>query len=355
MHRRCVICALLLTSLWWAAAEESAGQVHVLMVGGLPGSPVYARRYRDWLQRFHAYFTDTRKIPAANVVVISGDKDFKDPIVKGIADAESIQKELEVMAGRVKPADQFVLVLLGHGGITDPIPTLVVPGRDIAAPQLLEGLDRIAARNQVILNFAASGGSMVKPLKRKDRVQVTAVRDLEANEPVYPEFFLRGLESGQADGAEAPDAGNKDGTITLLEAYHWSARQTALWIARQSKTPEAETWKLDGRQSIEVFEKLTKGEAGQLGARQLDPQSDRTAADAEVPLVPPAGQMPADWTGRRIVTEHAALEDCGAEVPVAALGSEGFVPLTGKSAGEPGALARRVVLGQAALLKAEGP
>jgi hypothetical protein len=356
MNRRHAICALLLLALLWPVlAEEPAGQVHVLMVGGLPGSPVYARRYQDWIKRFHAYFTSVQKVPAANIVVISGDKDFKDPIVKGVANAESIQKELAAMAAKAKPADQFVLLMLGHGGVTDPIPTLVVPGPDVSAPQILEGLDRIAAQNQVILNFAASGGAMIKPLMKKGRVQVTAVRDMEANEPVYPEFFLRGLESGEADGAEAPDAGKKDGTITLLEAYHWSARQTALWIARQSKTPEADTWKLDGKQSIEVFEKLTRGEAGQFGARQLDPQSNRAVPDVEVPLAPPPGQMPQDWTGKRIITEHAALEDCGAEIPAAALGSEGFKPLTGKAVGEPGALARRVVLGKAALLKAEGP
>jgi hypothetical protein len=357
MNRRLAIPALFLAlaCLWPVAAEESAGQVHVLLVGGLPGSPVYARRYQDWIKRFHAYFTGALKVPAANIIVISGDKDFKDPIVKGLANAESIQKELIAMAGKVKPADQFVLLLLGHGGVTDPIPTLVVPGPDINAPQILEGLDRITAQNQVILNFSAAGGAMVKPLKKKDRVQVTAVRDMEANEPVYTEFFLRGLESGEADGAEAPDAGKKDGTITLLEAYHWAARQTALWIARQSKTPDGDTWKLDGKQSIEIFEKLTKAEAGQFGARQLDPQSNRAVPDVEVPLVPPPDQMPEDWTGKRIITEHAALEDCGAEIPVAALQSEGFKPLTGKAAGEPGALARRVVLGKAALLKAEGP
>lgn len=339
-----------------ASAGEPEGQVHVLLVSGLPGSPVYARRYQDWVRRFHAYFTGVQKVPAANVVAISGDRDFKDPIVRGPADAESVRKELAAMAARIKPADQFVLVLLGHGGVTDPIPTLVLPGRDLAAPEIREGLDRIAADRQVILNFAASSGAMIKPLAGKGRVQVAALRPMEANEPVYPEFFLRGLESGAADGAEAPGAGRKDGTITLLEAYHWSARQTALWIVRQRKTTGTQDqWKLDGRSSVEIFEKLAKGEEGQFGARRLDPASDRSAPDAEPPLVPPGGVIDASWNGQRVVTEHAALEDCGGEFPAVALQGDGFKPLAGKAAGEPGALARRVVLGRAAALKEEGP
>jgi hypothetical protein len=325
----------------------------VLLVSGLPGSPVYARRYQDWVRRFHAHFTGARKVPAGNIVAVSGDPDFKDPVVKGPADAESVRKELAAMAARVKPADQFVLVLLGHGGVADPIPTLVLPGRDLAAPEIREGLDRIAAERQVVLNFAASSGAMVKPLARKGRVQVTALRPMEANEPVYPEFFLRGLESGQADGA---DGGRKDGTITLLEAYHWSARQTAYWIVRQRKTAgPPEQWKLDGRQSVEIFEKLAKGEEGQAGARRLDPASDRSAADAEPPLAPPNGVIDATWNGLRVVTEHAALEDCGEEFPGVALQGDGFKPLAGRAAGEPGALARRVVLGRAAAFQEEGP
>ena len=339
-----------------ASAQEPRGQVHVLVVGGLPGSPVYARRYQDWIRRFHAYFTGVQKVPAGNIVVISGDADFRDPIVRGPADAASVRKELAAMAARVGPDDQFVLLLLGHGGVTDPIPTLVLPGKDIAAPEIAEGLERIAATNQVVLNFAASSGAMIKPLAKKGRVQVSALRPMEANEPVYPEFFLRGLESGAADGAEAPDAGRKDGTITLLEAYHWSARQTALWIVRQRKTAGAgDPWRLDGRTSVEVFEKLTKGEEGQFGARRLDPESDRAAPDADAPLVPPGGAIDATWNGKRVVTEHAALEDGGGEFPGVALQGDGFKPLAGKAAGEPGALARRAVLGRAALLKAEGP
>ena len=57
-----------------------------------------------------------------------------------------------------------------------------------------------------------------------------------------------------------------------------------------------------------------------------------------------------------MIAEHAGLEDCGAEEPVSALGDEhkDFVPLAGTGEAEPGCLARRVVLGRAELLPAEG-
>jgi hypothetical protein len=92
----------------------------------------------------------------------------------------------------------------------------------------------------------------------------------------------------------------------------------------------------------------------------------------------PAGGQPtaAEWDQRRILPEHAVIEDCGAELGVSALVSwlpqtvdaaapaaqsvtnapadPGFVPLAGRTEGEPGFLARRTVLGRPARL-AESP
>jgi hypothetical protein len=335
-----------------AAAEEPAGQVQALILGALPGSPVYARRYRDWLKRFHAYLTQTRKVPAANVVVLSGDAEFKDPCVQGLATLETAQKAFADFAARTRPGDQFILILIGHGVVTEPVPTLVLPGRDLSVAQIEEGLSKIAARNQVVLNFSSSSGACLKRLARRGRVNLTAVKDQEATEPVYAEFFLRGLESQRADGEGAPEAGARDGVLTVLEAYNWATHQTALWISRQSAATPDGPWKLDGKESVEIFEKLTRGAEKEMGARHLDPESDRNKPDAVVEIVPASGKLDESWNGRRVVTETAMLEDCGDETGLAALQPEGYKPIPGQTPGKPGGLARRVVLGQAAPLKA---
>ena len=50
----------LLVATAWASAgragEAAGGDTHALIVSGLPGSPVYARRYRDWATRFRKVF-----------------------------------------------------------------------------------------------------------------------------------------------------------------------------------------------------------------------------------------------------------------------------------------------------------
>ncbi|MGB2824230.1 MAG: hypothetical protein WBF17_24870 [Phycisphaerae bacterium] len=355
---RCLLQALTVVLAWvsvlHAAPKQAGGTCHALLIGGMPGTGIHARHYRDWLTRFHRYLTGPAKVPAANVVVLSGEKGFSDPVVNGLATAESIEKALADMAGRVEEADQFILFMVGLGVSTEPVPAFVVPGPDVNARQLADGLARIRARNQVVLNFSASSGESAPILSAERRVVVSANMPNENTPPVYAEFFLRGLESGRADGRDAPAAGKKDGTITLLEAYHWAAFNTAQWIARQRKAGE-DLWRVDGAESVEVFRKLYVSAAGESGSRRLDPASDASSPDRVVRLKLEGAEDEIAKSRRRVVTEHASLEDCGAEEPVSALGDEtkDYVPLAGKGEAEPGYLAGRVVLGRAELMPAQ--
>jgi len=335
-----------------AAAPDSGaaapGKCYAVLLGAMPGEELYARHYRDWLKRFHAYLVQSAGVPAANVVVLSGDKDFKDPVVTGLATAESVRKALADMAAKARPEDQFILFLVGHGVVTEKTPTLVLPGPDIDAQELADALAAVPARNQVVLAFSSASGTAVAVLARRDRVLVTATGPMEGNEPIYPEFFLRGLESKRADGEGAPAAGAKDGRITVLEAYNWAAREAALWIVRIKKAGGA--WKVDGQESVEIFEKLYGAPPGAPGTQKLAPASDRSKPDAPVTIKPPGGKIDNTWVGRRVLSEHAMLEDCGEKSGVSAIGDKGYEPLSGARPGEPGCLARRAVIGSAELL-----
>jgi len=355
--------AILILAMACASAQADAttqpaggkGACHALLIGSLPGTAIHARQYRDWLKRFHAYLTGPAGVPAGNVVVLTGDKDFRAPIVTGPATAESIAKAFGDLAKKVQPQDQFVLVLLGLGSAEGNSSFVVLPGPDLSAEQLALLLEPLTARNQVVLNFTSCGGLATPALSRAGRVVVSGNMPQETVPPVYPEFFLRGLESARADGAGSPEAGAKDGTITLLEAYNWAAYQSALWIARQNLADDG-SWRVTGKESVEIFRKLYVSDTNEPGSRKLSPDSDANAPDAVVPLKM-KGQEDIEIakSKRRVITEHAALEDNGAKEPVSALGDESkdYAPLSGKGKGSPGSLARGVVLGRAELLPAE--
>ncbi|HUU09894.1 MAG TPA: hypothetical protein VM431_05080 [Phycisphaerae bacterium] len=341
-----VVGVLAVTCAAGAPETPAPGACHALLLGAMPGQPRFAEHYRDWLKRFHAYLTQTAKVPAANVTVLSGDKEFKDPMVTGLATAESVRKALADLAGMVRAQDQVILFIVGHGVVTDRVPTLVLPGPDVSAADLAQGLGALPATNQVVLNLSSASGTAVSHLARKGRVTVSATSPIEGNEPVYPEFFLRGLESGRADGEGAPAAGTRDGVVTVLEAYNWAAHQAALWVSRLTRT-EGGQWQIEGKESIEVFEKLYGGPSSPF---RLAAGVDRTKPDTVVAIVPKTGKIDESWLARRVLSEHAMLEDCGEELGVAAVRTEGYEPLAGTKPREPGSLARRVVLGRADLL-----
>jgi len=337
--RRIVCLALLSASL----AHGADGACHALLVGGMPGAPVYARRYRDWLTRFHAHLVGAGA-PAANIRVLTGDKDFRTPIVNGPATADSVRTALLAMSDAMKAGDQFVLILVGHGSVADMSPTVILPGPDLTSRRLADALDALPATRQIVLNLTASAGDALKDLARVGRVNVAATSAGEANEPVFAEFFLRGLESKRADGEGAP----KDGSITVLEAYNWASAQTAWWIVRQKLANGA--WQVEGKESVALFKKLCEGPANEAATRQLAGGSRPDVDDAVHALRPEGGKIDDFWRSRRLVTEHATLEDCGEETGALALQAKGYVPLDGKKDGEPGHLARRVVLGRAVQL-----
>ncbi len=352
-----------------APATRPAGPAcYALLVGGMPGTPIHARRYADWLKRFRAYLTGPAGVPAANVVVLSGDETFaKDPIVKGAATAEAVLAELKRLAATVQPQDQFILLTVGHASKRLTVPTLVLPGPDLSAQDLRRALDALPTKQQVLLLFSADSGKWVEELASEQRVIVAAAMPEEGAEPVYAEFFLRGLESKRCDGEGAPAAGRKDGTLTLLEAYNWSTYQTALWIARiravelkavSSKlmiVVEEKGWNVDGRESVEIFKKLCVAAPGTPGSRILGAGSRGDIDDPVVPLRA-TEQYDSSLSQRRMITEHACLEDCGQKTPVTALAAEqkDYEPLAGTKDDEPGRLARRVVLGRGGLLPAKG-
>jgi hypothetical protein len=335
MTRRILVllCAGMLAGVRPAVADSppAPARAYALLIGGLGGQAPYTQWYQDWLSRFQKFLSGPADVPAVNITMLSGTA----------ATAEAVTGALARLAGQIQPRDQFILFIVGHGAMNGASPTLMLPGPDLTADQLAAALAAIPSKNQVILNFSASSGDFLKHLVSPDRVNITATSPTEMNEPVFAEFFLRGLESKRA-------AANQAGPVNMLDAYNWATRQIALWIVRWQETgvgPKGDAtqamWKADGRETIEIFRKLYAGDP----TRKLDPASNASAEDAALPLSPPNGLVTEAWASRRVIDEHATIEDCGQELAVSALGDKGFQPILGAQPGDPGYLAKQTVLG----------
>jgi hypothetical protein len=270
------------------------------------------------------------------------------------ATLEAVLAELRRLAAAVRLEDQFLLVLLGHGSVTDGSPKLLLTGPDLPMAELAAALEPLHSGSQVLLLLTSTSGDAVAAVARDRRVVVAATSPAETAEPVFAEFFLRGLEGGAADGAGGPDAGAVDGTVTLLEAFHHAALETPRWIRRIRKDGDNDEWLVSGRDAVVLFQALCEASPEAAGGRRLSPRSRADIPDPDVPLATPAMELAA-LAGVRVVGEHAVLEDAGTPIGTPALQGSQFRPLTGNAPGEPGAWARRVVLGRAEVLPGGPP
>jgi hypothetical protein len=339
MQRLLLVLALALT----CGSILPAASCQALLIGGEPGSAVYQRRYQDWLTRFHALLTKAG-VAAADIRLLSADPTFRAPIVSGPATAADILAAVDAIAAKAGRDDQFVLVLMGHSSNVDGVgPRLLLPGADLDVVPLAKALAALRCREQVVVNLSGIAGACIADLASAERVNIAATSPGELPEPAFGEFLLRGFESARADG---DGGGTKDGTVDCLEAFTWASRETVHWIARLRYNSEAGNWRIDGRDSVAVFEHLFAGISGVPGSRILDPASDRSIADVVPQIQPPDGIIDAAWSGRRMIDEHAMLEDCGVTEGVAGLSASGFTAFPADQVLQPGWLARRTILGR---------
>ncbi len=355
-HARCLLAALALALAGQSASAQDSGTTHALIISGLPATPVHADRFADWSARARTYLAGKAGVPMDNTAVLG----------KG-ATRQDVLNRLGKLAETVRHDDQFVLMIFAHGDINDSgEPKYALTGPDLSAAELAEALNAIASTNQVVIDCTGASGDALEKLSATNRVVIAATSPGENQTSVFGEFFLRGLESGDADGEAAPNAGARDGHITLLEAYNHAAIENARWIRRiwaysppEGAAPPADPteytprqWRVEGRQSVAIFRKLYEAPEGTPGRKPLAPGSKANVPDPDIPLTTPSGEdgTPGQFHNIRQLTEHATLEDAGQGVAIAAVRGGEYQPLAGKADGEPGARARRVILGKPDLL-----
>jgi hypothetical protein len=319
-----------------------------MVLSGLSGDPkgAYARNMRDWAGRFVALML-REKVPAGNIAVLAeaADPAATPPAAKG--DLAGVRSAFEALSARIRPQDQFVLFIVGHGAVTEPVGKICLPGPDLNANELAKLLDGLLTRNVVVINCASGGAEVLAKCARPGRVIVSAAGAMgQGVQTYFAEFFLMGCETRQADK-------DGDGKITVLEAFNWSAGACVDWYHRQSgvksKLEEAKRTRdrlqlvnVYGKETARLFRKFYEGTNVKLneeGSRLDDPDADMSDGSAL------ADTMKGD--GRETM-ETASIEDRG-EPAKAALHwvDSQHVVLTGK-AGEEGETAAKTFLGHPA-------
>ena len=180
------------------------------VVAGLGGEPEYEQRFREQA----VAIADAVKKAAGeqgHVVVLTGEQARRD----------SLKREFQDFAGKVKAADSVTVVLIGHGTYDGEEYRFNVPGADITGAELEQLFDRLPAKKQLIVNATSSSGATIELWQRPERVVITATKS--GGERTATRFAQYWLQAVSGDAADV----NKDEVVTAAEAFDYANRQVA--------------------------------------------------------------------------------------------------------------------------------
>lgn len=220
--RRSIAPFAALASLALGVPSPAAGQTgatHLLVVSGAGGEAQYREAFHALGAKLVEAARGAHGMPAANVTFLSEDS-AKAP-ASGRSSKAGVERALAALASRAAARDRVVIVLIGHGSQQRDVARFNLPGPDLTAADMAALLAPLGTRQVAVVNAASASGEWVKALSGRNRVVITATRSgSEANATVFPRFFVDALAGTGADT-------DKDGRVSLLEAYDYARREVA--------------------------------------------------------------------------------------------------------------------------------
>ena len=198
----------------WASPAAAQGQNYAVIIQGASGEDQYAVRHRAWVDAFVSVLRDRFKYDAAHLFVHAE----KPGAGEQPATADAVRETFGKVATIVKAQDQVFVMFIGHGTAEAGDAKFNLVGRDLTMVEWSGLLKPIAGRVAVVDSTSASF-PFLAALAAPGRVVITATSSAgQRFHTVFPEGFV------QAFANDASDL-DKDGRISLLEAFTYASRQ----------------------------------------------------------------------------------------------------------------------------------
>lgn len=184
---------------------------HVVIIAGKGGTTEYAARFGRHAKQLQDLLQQQYGFRPEQITVLA---ESGAPLASTHVNVETTFMKL---ATTMRSEDVLLVVLLGHGTADANFSKFNLVGADLRDLDFARLLERVPARQQVLINTAAASAGFAEKLAREDRVIITATRSAEEKyATIFPEYFIEALTKG-----EEVDL-NKDQKISLLEAFDYA-------------------------------------------------------------------------------------------------------------------------------------
>ncbi len=182
---------------------RASADSHFLILVGEGGEASYRAEFNEWGRRLSEVLVASCGQPSSNIRTLDQRTSIS---------LEAIRTAFLEIGSRIKPEDDFYLLMIGHGSFYQGATKFQIPGPDLTAEETQTLLGKITARRIIILNSTSCSAGFINALSGTNRIISTATKSaVERNAPYWMEHFIEALASGSAD----QDADNR---ISVLEA-----------------------------------------------------------------------------------------------------------------------------------------
>jgi hypothetical protein len=206
-------CSLALTLALVAA--DPVDRPCVLVVVGTPGTPEYEIQFRKWAA---GWKSAAEKARAEVIPIGQGDE-------AGTTDHDRLKAAL---AEKATGSEPLWIVLIGHGSFDGKEAKFNLRGPDATDSEFSSWLAPIK-RPVAVIDCASASSPFLNKLSGPGRVVITATRSgSEQNFARFGEYLAEAIADPRADL-------DKDGQVSLLEAYLTAAARTAEFYKSKSR------------------------------------------------------------------------------------------------------------------------
>jgi hypothetical protein len=268
MTRRLAILFFLLS-----VSPSYAGERYAMILSGASGGDAYAQKYDRWRATIVSTLGEKFGYPAERLRVLAETE--SEGVLK--ATRENVQRVLADLRKRLGRDDQLLILLIGHGTSLDGEDAKFnLVGPDLSASEWAE-LVKPLPGHLVFVNTTGASFPFLQKLAGRGRVILTATDSAAQQfETVFPEYFVNAFTDAAADA-------NKDGRVSLWEAFSFASASVRQWFEQKGQLP-TERPLLDDTGAGVGREAINPGTDGQTAGRTFLEAEAGGAAPADAPI-----------------------------------------------------------------------
>jgi hypothetical protein len=256
-------------------------ETYLLIISGLPGEPAYQETLQDWAGQLIDY-AGQAGLSEQRIIHLQTEPPAEAPYRVGLSDQAGIKQAIAELKQQVEAQDHLWIVLLGHGSeqrkrAENNSAEFNILGPDISAQQFAEWLAPLRPERLVFVAASSASGGFVSALAGPRRVLISATRSgAERYFAHFGGFWIQALDAEQGGDLD------KNGKISLLEAFHYARREVERFYQSERRLQTEHALLDDNGDGQGSPEPMAEGEDGALAAQTfLVDYGDLASTDPE--------------------------------------------------------------------------